>query len=908
MNKTNSIFLLSIILALLANIACKSSEQVPTRQPVADGSTAIDTTDIDTAATDTTATESTVADSTEEDKNSYEEIMDKADKTAKGLMNIYKVKKKLYLEIPFSLLGREMLLGSTITEISDNDFGALGAKPHQPLRLAFTRVDSTILLRKVERNAITPEDPKFKALNSALAKNSVGAIIKKFDVEAYNKDHSAALIEVSDYLVDDNDDLSPFNKSGMNLPTGIDYSTSFKKGRSFIGDFKAFEDNISIQSHVSYEYDLKTNSGRTLQEEQPFTAVMTRTFILLPEEPIPPRTGDSRIGISTIKKYSFNDPLNKAQNIHFARRFRLVPKDAEAYQQGKLVEPVEPITFYVDSDFPESWKESIKKGIEDWNKTFEEIGFQNAVQALDYPEDDPAFDPDNIKYSVVRYVPNNAQRVSGSSWIDPRTGEILNGSIYLYHNLVKRIDHQRFVQTGAADPEVRAKGLPEKYKKADIRYFVRRQMGFRLGFRPNGAASASINVDSLRSPSFTQKYGTSYSTLDNARYNYVAQEGDKERGVRLTSKAFGPYDYYVVKWNYQYFPREEYTHAEVKENLNAFVDSKAGDIKYRFALPGFSIKEPTIQGGDLGDNPVDASKYGIKNLKYILKNLNRWIDDSDKDFSYRQDIWKSIRLQYVQYLNNTAKYVGGTYSNPIYEGDPRPRFESVSRVKQEQAYQFLLNQLRSLEWIMDNNIVRNFELTEDWPAVLREQMIELVMNGPLMVYISASQSEENNPYNPDVVMQDLYEEVWHKTINNEPLNEVDIELQKAFVGTAVENSKLPVEGAEEPKNAVSITSNTSTFIKKYNSIIDTRLYLPDQIDGTISLNTDEYNLGYNSEEVSASYDGGTVHFGVGPPMDLLSYEYLHKVQSLLKEKIEQTADANIEAHYRLLLHQLEKVI
>src|SRR5699024_10430856 len=112
MKNINSIFFLSFI--LLLNIACKSSEPVSPQKPMADNSMAIDTTDIDTTATDATA-----ADSTEEDKTSYEEIVEKADKTAKGLMNIYKVKKKVYLEIPFSLLEREMLLGSTISQISD---------------------------------------------------------------------------------------------------------------------------------------------------------------------------------------------------------------------------------------------------------------------------------------------------------------------------------------------------------------------------------------------------------------------------------------------------------------------------------------------------------------------------------------------------------------------------------------------------------------------------------------------------------------------------------------------------------------------------------------------------------------------------------------------------------------------
>ncbi|MCW9706896.1 zinc-dependent metalloprotease [Fodinibius salsisoli] len=863
-----------------------------------------------TIEADTTSADSTSAKSNEkeEDKKTlYEKIVSKAEQTEKGLMNLYKVKKKLYLEIPFTLLGREMLLGSTISETSDNDFGALGAQPHPPLHLTFGRVDSTILLRKIERNSITPEQPQFERLQNALAKNSMGAIIKKWDIEAYNDDHSSALIEVSNYFSRDNKNLSPFNKDGMNLPSGVDYSTRFKSGRSFLGEFKAFEDNISIKSHLSYEYDLKSNSGNTVREEQPFTALMTRTFLLLPEKPMQPRIGDSRIGIATIQKYEYDNPLNKAENIHFARRFRLVPKDIEAYQQGTLVEATDPITFYVDKDFPEQWKEAIKQGIEDWNETFEEIGFKNAIQAKEYPQSDPQFDPDNIKYSVVRYVPNTAQRITGSSWIDPRSGEVLNGSIYIYHDLVKRIAHQRFVQTGATDPEVRSRHIPKEYIQDDIRYHVRRQVGFRLGFKPNGAASASIDVDSLRSPTFTQKFGTTYSTLDNARYNYVAQPGDKKRGVQLTSKPFGPYDFYVTKWNYQYFPSDKYSQMEVRDTLNKFVDEKADDIKYRYALPGFNIKDPTIQGNDLGDNAVEATKYGLKNLKYILQNLNKWISTEDKDFSYRQALWKTIIQQYVQYLNNTGQYVGGIYSNPIYEGDPRPRFQSVPSEKQRQAYMFLLNQIQQLDWMMDDNIIQNFELTEDISALLREKMVQLLMKGPLMVYMSSELSEEPHPYTPALAMQDLYESVWSKTMKSQPLGDVDIALQKAFVGTTIETSELPVEDMKAA-STVNLSSGRS-FTGQRKNMIDDRIVLAELLQNKPSVATTlEYRQNESSGMVSASYNGGQIHFPVGPSIDLISYKYLLKVQTLLQNKVEQMPDAETKAHYQLLLHQLKKVL
>lgn len=844
------------------------------------------------AASDTTKA---VADTTQKPTD-YSKIVEEADSSAKGLMNIYYKDQKLYLEVPFGLMGRDMLLASTISRISDPRLGTVGAKPHDPLWIQFNRVDSVLVLQKMHQNAITEEgNPQIR---QALQKNSIGPIIRKFDIEAYNDDRTTALIEVTDYFASDVEELSPFGL-GMTVASQMSRNTSFKQGRSFIGGFKAFEDNITIKSHLSYEYTLK-REGRVIEEDRPFTAVMTRTLLLLPEEPMKPRYADPRVGIFTTRKNKYSS-FDKVEPVYYARRFQLVPKDPEAYREGELVEPREPITFYVDSDFPAGWKPVIKEAIRDWNEAFGRIGFKHAIRALDYPKNNPAFDPDNLKYNVIRYSPTPVQNAMGPSWIDPRSGEILNASVYVYHDIVKLINHWRFIQTAPADPRARSVELPEPYQKEGLRYVIRHEIGHTLGFRHNMAGSYAIPVDSLRSPTFTQQYGTTYSIMDYARFNYVAQPGDKARGVQLTPPQFGLYDYYLMKWNYQYFPG--HSPEEIEQKLETLVDKKAGDDRYRYGAQGVYL-DPSSQTEDLSHNVVEASRLGIRNLKYVMEHLNEWVGREDEDYSYRQRIWNGIVLQYVRYIRHVYAHVGGMYVNEKYVGDPRPHYRSVPREKQQQALKFLFRQLRNLDWLEQQAVIRNLPLTGDPSSVLRRLLTEAILSAPRQVDLSAQKSTEETPYDPREVVSDIYRFVWKATRRNKSLDETDRYLQKAFVQSVIDKSNVPEVGDGDGHSVAGLSRVAKPitapdfvrdfFVEKYGLGLYEQWIAPSGLP--------------QQSPVSATFGGPDLHFLSPPSLDSLYYQYLLKVQSLLKKVIPKTRDRVTKVHYELLLQNIKNAL
>ena len=484
-------------------------------------------------------------------ESDYDKLFKEKHTVADGMFRLHDVKGKLYFEIPDSLFGREMLLGSTISEVSDNAAATTGSKSDYPLHVVFTRNDRSVQLRTVNCENITDEVGASRALAEAVKRNTADPILRNYKIEAWNKDSTAVVVNATDLFVADVAEMSPFSAYG--LYTAFELKKTFQKERSMLGEIKAFSDNVVIRSTLSYIFSL--NRGRTtLVKDQPLTAVMTRSLVLLPREAYRPRITDSRMSVFPTGKVLFSEREQRAKVIYYAHRWRLEPSDMAAWKRGEKVEPKKPIVFYVDNGFPEMWKKHIFEAVDQWNEPFERIGFKNAIAAKPYPTDDPEFDPDNIKYSCIRYAPIAIANAMGPSWVDPRSGEILNASVYVYHDVMKLLNNWLFVQTAQADERVRAVTIPEEVIGDGLRYVLAHEVGHCLGYMHNMSASAVIPVDSLRSPSFTQKYGTTTSIMDYARFNYVAQPGDRERGVRLTPPRFGLYDYYAVKWLYTPLP------------------------------------------------------------------------------------------------------------------------------------------------------------------------------------------------------------------------------------------------------------------------------------------------------------------------------------------------------------------
>lgn len=728
-------------------------------------------------------TETTAQADTTKKETKYDKLFKGETTRAEGLMTLHLVKGKVYFEMPESLLGREFVMGSTVKSISDNGNALVGSKPALK-HFCFTRQDSTVFMREIVTDYMAAD----AGIEAALAQSTVGPIIKKLKIAAQSPDSSAVVFDMTDVFLDHDKSMSPFlNESIYGSYTR---NENFKKDLSYIEGVKAFEDNISVTSCMSYTFTMTDVNGKTICKDRPFTAELVRSILLLPEEVYHPRMADYRIGVFFTGREQFASTSSTSKDIYFANRWRLEPSDTAAYRAGQLVEPVKPIVFYIDSNFPSWWKPYIHEAVEQWNEPFELIGFKNAVIARDFPTDDPEFDPDNIKYSCLRYEPVNIQNAMGPSWVDPRSGEIINASVYVYHDIIKLLTRWMFIQTAQADPDVRAAELPREILGDGIRYVISHEVGHCLGLMHNMSASSVIPVEDLRSPEATAKTGTTTSIMDYARFNYVAQPGDKERGVKLTPPRFGAYDKWAIRWAYQPVFDVESFEEEAAITSSWITDSLKADAFYRYGKQQMSSSffDPRSQTEDLGDDSIAATKYGVANLKYIISNFMDWVAD-DEDYDFRVAVYEGILNQYIMYAQHVALNVGGLYKNEVKEADEMPRFANVPAAKQKEALEYLFELWDDCEWLGDKEVVSKLPLVGLPVDAVRNAIQNLILYTPM--FAGASDGVATYEFSRNECLDFIYDRAFKPTKQHRPLTKADRVLQKAFVNSVIATAGLP---------------------------------------------------------------------------------------------------------------------
>lgn len=706
-------------------------------------------------------------------------VRDKKTITAKvdsGFMALHKSKGKLYIELKKEYFGKEMLIASTISGSSAADLASIGYKPTAPLHVKFLLKDSTVFLANV--NILPDYDTTNIAMSRAVELNSLDPIINSFSIHSYNKDSSTVVFDASALFVGNNDKLAPISSGDAG---GINMTASYNSKGSVLGDIKAFKDNVTIKSVLSYNVSANYMRLISLKKNEPVTVDVTRTILLLPDKKMRPRLADSRVGIFQTGRLDMEPDADKLMRYGAIKRWNLVPIDIEAYKKGRLVEPEKPIVFYIDDAFPELWKEPIRKAVLRWNKAFEKIGFKDALRVKDFPKNDPDFDPDNLKYSCIRYVPSMTKNAMGPSWCDPTTGEIINASVIVYNDVISLINSWRFCQTSQIDERVRGRRLPEDVVEESIEYVIAHEVGHTLGFMHNMSASAAFPVDSLRSASFTRKYGTTPSIMDYARFNYIAQPEDK--GVSLTPPALGVYDEFLVKYAYKPI-LEAKTMKDEAPILQKWVDEHAGDPRFRYGRQQVIQRyDPSAIEEDLGDDPIKASEYGVRNLKYILSNFNEWMPDSlDVDATLREERFEAIAKQYNRYLRAVMLNIGGIYLSEVKAGAEGKMAEAVAKKRQKEALNWVLGQLKDCSWLADRDITDKFALRVDLPNIVQYYTaLELYSTYTNVILSSHVAGNAKDAYTLRNWADDIYDGVWESAIRRRKPTDGDKILQKLYI-------------------------------------------------------------------------------------------------------------------------------
>jgi len=701
----------------------------------------------------------------------YSSVITKDAKTDEGLFDVHWVEDKLYYEIPDSLLNREMLLVSRLAEVPTDFFGffSAGSKTAEQV-ITFERQRDKILVRKQSYNAVAADTlPVYKSVKA----NNFAPIIAAFPIEAMGEDSTSLVIEMTDFFTSDTEAIS-----GAIGFLRQQYQVRRLDGdRSYIESAKSFPQNIEVRHVLTY------NAGNPPSDEQTATLsmMMSQSMVLLPKEPMRPRYEDYRVGWFTVNQIDYGSDAQKAEEKSYIRRWRLEPKDPEAYARGELVEPVEPIVYYLDPATPTKYVPYIIQGVEDWNEAFEEAGFKNAVVAKEAPspEEDPDWSPEDIRYSTVRWVASTIRNAVGPSVSDPRTGEIIESDIVWYHNHMRSYRNRLMIETGAANPDARKLQLDDDLIGETMRRVISHEIGHAIGLPHNMQSSSAYPVDSLRSGSFTQEYGIATTIMEYARQNYIAQPGDEN--IRFIRK-IGPYDKYSVNWGYRVIPDAE-TPEDEKPVLDQWILDKADDPIYRFASStGY---DPSSQTEDLSDDAVKASTYGLMNLKRVVPNLIEWTSTPGEGYDDLEEIYGELIGQWARYAGHVSTNIGGVYQSRKSSDQEGVLYTPVPKDYQQEAMGFLNEHVFSTpDWLLDKEILRRIEHAGALDRVknLQGRMLNDVMGADVMMRLAEAQIfDGNNAYAPLDMLEDLRRGVWAEIYEMTTIDPYRRNLQRLYL-------------------------------------------------------------------------------------------------------------------------------
>jgi hypothetical protein len=673
--------------------------------------------------------------------------------TDTGGITVHRVDDRWLFEVPDSLVGRDFLLVSRVAGVPTNFGGFTSAGTSIEERVArWERQRDRLILRTIAFDAVADDS---LPIAISVASNNVGAILAAFPIEAYGKDTASYVVDATTFFGGDTPALS-----GLSPAQRRQYQVRrLDPARSFVTAVKSFPMNVEVRHTQTYE----AGEPPSDRASGTISLEMRQSLVVLPKTPMRPRYADPRAGFFTVTRVNYGLDVQKADSQSFIRRWRLEPKDPAAYARGELVEPVKPIVYYIDPATPMRWRNYVRMGIEDWQKPFEKAGFKNAIIAKDPPRptEDPDWDPEDIRYSVVRWAASLVRNAVGPSTSDPRTGEIIESDITFYHNHLRSYRNRLLVETAAANPAARTLEIPEELLGETMRKVITHEVGHAIGLPHNMIASSSIPIDSLRSAAFASKYGVSLTIMDYARQNYVAQPDDKLAPVDFVRR-LGPFDDFIINWGYRVIP-EARTPEDERPILDRWLREQSGLLGYRYLPQYLAGTDPRSQTEDVGNDPIRASTLAVANLKRVVPNLVAWTTRPGDDYSDLNELYGEALGMWARYMGHVVAMVGGVYVDLKTADQDGAVFRPAERARQQAAVRFLGEHVfQTPSWLAPEDILARIGPPAGATSLVDRQVsiVTQLLEVRRLGRLDQGAVLDENAYTPAAYLADLRRELW----------------------------------------------------------------------------------------------------------------------------------------------------
>jgi hypothetical protein len=620
-----------------------------------------------------------------------------------GLLDVLHKDDDYFFEFSSEQLDRPMLIAAVVAGGAGSD--TFTGRFFNPLVVQFHRVGKRILWISPNRYYTSTGTP---AAEASLAISVPDSVIASYPIVAEDEGKKRIVISAGFFLTD------AFSVGqGIGRPqTGLFGLTvrpafSLDASRSYLERTKALPKNVEILADLAFAGP--QGSATVAPDPRGVRVKMHYSIVDLPEAgAYVPRLADDRVGyfLSAVKRYGDDTLLTPF--VRYINRWDL--------SSG-------PIVFYLTNEIPPEYRAAVRSGILQWNTAFAKLGIEKAIEVRD-PPSDPDFDPDDVRYSTVRWISSD-QPLFGAytpSVVNPFTGQIVRAEIVIEGEALRSVK-RGYVETvvpargsgasregcEASDCEyqeqsaelaalgtlaLRAGGASSaqarEYAEQWLRSVTIHEVGHALGLRHNFAASTIYPLARLSDRKFTRAHGLVGSVMDYTPVN-LSPRGEPQ--ADFFQQQLGPYDEWAILYGYMRFGNVAKPEDEVQRLRAIAVESTQPDYTYSTDEDAYGpyALDPHVALFDLSNDPLawDARQFRV--VDRIVQDLDSVYPRDDRTYYEESRAFMTAMGSYQRSGGLVTKYLGGSYTSRAHrgqrggEGPVRP----IPRATQKRAFDLL---------------------------------------------------------------------------------------------------------------------------------------------------------------------------------------------------------------------------